>query len=128
MSQLNPYITLNEVITAKQELRSAVPKGLWRAILFTVVWGTGAAVFFVMTTWLTSLFDPIKSTSTYWIVGTFSFLFFGSWPIIDFVRTFLFHQRHLTAIENRIRAGENVPRPNKPLNLSTPVKSATRNE
>ena len=107
------YLTLEEVAAAKLELNCSVYRNVWRVALRVLVWGAIMASAFLATIWLYSFIEPIKSVRVYWAVGVVSFIFFGSWPLIDFLCDFSFHRGVLASFESRIRAGENVPRPNK---------------
>jgi hypothetical protein len=112
MNDDSSHLTLEEILAAARELNHSAFRHLWRVALEVLAWGAIVSIAFLCATWSWSFIEPIKSTRVYWAVGVFSFLFFGSWPLIDFLRAFLVHRGTRAALEARVRAGENVPRPN----------------
>jgi hypothetical protein len=124
MTSDDTFLKMEDILKARRDLNSSIRRNAWRPMLLAIVWGTAAAVFFICVTWLSGFIDPIKSNRTYWLAGVISLIFFGSWPVLDFVRQLMFHRRSIAAIEARIRAGENVPRPNPSLNTDASTSGA----
>lgn len=118
------YLTLEEVLAAERDLNRSAYRNVWRIALEVLAWGAITTAAFLVATWLWSFFEPIKSARVYWAVGVASFLFFGSWPLIDFLRAFSFHRGTLATLKARVRTGENVPRPNPVVNTDLAHKTA----
>jgi len=118
------FVTLDEVLDAKRELNVSVRRNAWRPMLLAVVCGTGIPAAFLAATWLWGFVEPMKSTGIYWLVGVASFVISGLWPLIDFVQEFMYRRRSLMVIEDRLRSGESVPRPNPAMYTDLAQKAA----
>lgn len=103
-------LSLSEVQDTQAKLRQWAVDRVPVVLLHALAWGAVCAVAFISATWLLGQFQPLKTPATYWLVGVGSFLFFGSWPIVDLVLEFLFHRRALAALADRLSAGELIPR------------------
>jgi len=103
-------LSLSEVQDTQAKLRQWAVHRIPVVLLHALAWGAVCAVAFVSATWLLGQFQPLNTPAAYWLAGVASFLFFGSWPILDFVLEFLFHRRALAALVDRLSAGESIPR------------------
>jgi hypothetical protein len=115
MTHENGFLTLDDVLNARRALQVLVRRSIWRVLTRSIAWGATTALAFILATWLWGYVETIRTARIYWLVGAFSFVFFGSWPVIDFVRGALAHRDVLASLESRVRAGEHISRPNSSL-------------
>ncbi len=117
MTTTGDFIRLEEVLDGRRKIRNTYLEGVWKFSIKAVPMGLLIAVAMLLVTFL---FRQDLPAPAYFAVGTMLVVGFGVLPALFFAgwmaRQYFWYRRELRALEKRIRAGEQVVRPNPALN------------